>query len=258
MLNYKKGRLIALADKELVYLDTEDNKKEYSTDDEYFESSESEDEGETEIKARKVEPLLNIEGRDIAYIAGPSGSGKSTLAANLIKNFLKVYPQKPLYVFSRTDPREDPALRGLPIKPVRIDNNLIEHPIDITRELPAGAIILFDDCETIPDDKIKKAVDKLLADILEVGRRLNLWVVCTSHLILGNDRKKTRTIMNEMHSLTVFPRSGSSQQINYALKQYFGLSKQQIEEITQLPSRWVMVNKSYPMYVTYEHGIYIL
>jgi hypothetical protein len=64
--------------------------------------------------------------------------------------------------------------------------------------------------------------------------------------------------MNEMQSMTVFPKSGSAQQIKYALKTYFGLDKNQIENIINLPSRWVTIFKGFPQTVMYENGAFIL
>jgi len=120
------------------------------------------------------------------------------------------------------------------------------------------SLILFDDTNTVQADKVRKSIGKLINDILEVGRKLNITIVLTNHLVIPNERKESRVIMNEIQSLTVFPKSGSSQQIMYALKTYFGLNKDQIQEILELPSRSVTIYKSYPQYVVYEKGCYIL
>jgi hypothetical protein len=64
--------------------------------------------------------------------------------------------------------------------------------------------------------------------------------------------------MNEMTSVTIFPKSGSAQQIRYALTTYYGLSKQQVQNILNIRSRWVTVYKSYPMTVLHEKGAFIL
>jgi hypothetical protein len=219
----------------------------------------NENEGINEIslsRGEKLEPLPNIDTRECVYIAGPSGSGKSTYAATYIKNFLKIFDNMDFYIFSRKD--HDDALDKLnPIR-INIDESLVTDPIDITKDLEGGAIVLFDDVNTIQDDKIRKAVNNLMADIMEVGRSFNVYIVITNHLVIPNEKKIARTILNECHSLTVFPKSGTSQQINYALKTYFGLSKKQIEEILHLPSRWVTICKGYPQYVFYETGAYIL
>lgn len=278
MLSFDKGRPIAKIEGgklngEIVHLQTDDNsqccskcskkclKKPccggcnmcYDSDDDNGEIGD-----EISIRDGKMVPIPNLEQRAVDYIAGPSGSGKSSYASNLIKIFKKVYPDKKFYVFSRTDTSDDPAFKGLKPIQVTIDESLVEDPIDITNELSGGCLVLFDDCNTIQDDKQKKAVDKLMADIMEVGRKLGIWIIITNHLVIPNEKKMARTVLNEMHSLTVFPKSGSTQQIRYCLKQYFGLNNKQIDEIISLPSRWVTINKNYPMCVLYDKGAYIL
>lgn len=246
------GRPIAKVESEVIFLRTEND---YCSEDEYDSEDDIGDEYETD---EEIEPLIDMEKRQVSYIAGPAGSGKSTMAVKMIKRFLKVHPDKPFYLFSRSSYKDDPAFNGMRVNQIMIDESLIKQPIDITKELPGGAIVLFDDVNTILDDKVKKAVEKLMNDIMEVGRKFEVWIVITSHLVIPSEKKFARTVMNEAQTLTVFPKSGSAQQITYALKQYFGLTKQQIEKIIQLPSRWVQISKSYPMYVVYEHGVYIL
>ena len=51
----------------------------------------------------RLSPLLDVDQRSVAYVAGPSGSGKTTYAINLVKNYLKIFPRKDFYLFSRTD-----------------------------------------------------------------------------------------------------------------------------------------------------------
>ena len=200
-------------------------------------------------------PVPNLE-REIPYIAGPSGSGKSTYAARYIEKFKKQFPDKEVYVFSRLD--KDPALDHLKPNRIKIDETLVENPIDITEEIKGGALLLFDDVNTIQDDKVKKVIDKLMADIMEVGRKLDIYIVITNHLVIPNEKKIARTIMNEMQSMTIFPKSGSAQQIRYALKTYFGLNNKQIDQILNINSRWVTIYKSYPQTIMYENGAYIL
>ena len=59
----------------------------------------------------KLIPLPNLEERFVDYVAGPSGSGKSTIASTLASEWKKNNPKKNIYVFSRTDPRDDPILQ---------------------------------------------------------------------------------------------------------------------------------------------------
>jgi hypothetical protein len=261
MLNYKKGKAIAYIkggymDSQILYI--KNNSKKYNSEESEEESEENECGDCINLKLGKISPLLDPNERSVSYIAGPSGSGKTSYAVNLIKNYAKIHPKKTFYLFSRTDYKTDPAYNGLRANQILIDDNLINDPVDITVELKSGGIVLFDDCNTIQNDNIKKAVDKLMSDIMEVGRKLDITIIITNHLVIPNEKKIARTIMNELQSLTCFPKSGSSQQIEYALKKYFGLNNKQIKIILELPSRWVTISKTYPLYVLYETGCFIL
>lgn len=277
MLNFKQGRPLAKVsggeyNGEIIYLDTDDKncedcfcckkcsskceikpccKKCVMFNDEVIGDSFVIDEG-------KLIPLPKINERSVDYIAGPSGSGKSTYAAKLASAFKRIYPEKDFIIFSRTDVKNDPAFYGIRPIQVLIDESIVENPIDATKELTGGCLVLFDDCNTIPDDKQKRAVEKLMADIMEVGRKLGIWIIMTNHLVIPNEKKVARTILNEMQSFTFFPKSGSVQQISYCLKKYYGLNNAQITEIVSLPSRWVSIYKNFPMCVLYEKGAFIL
>lgn len=211
-------------------------------------------------KNMKLLPIPDLTDRFVDYIAGPSGSGKSTVTAMLANQFQKIFPLKPVYIFSRTDAKDDPAFKGLKrIHQIHLDDSIVEDPIDIVSEIKeGGALMIFDDCNTIQNDKIKKEVEKLMADAMEVGRKLKCNMIITSHLVVPNEKKMARTILNEMHNLTIFPKSGSSQQIRYALKTYFGMNNHQIDKILATKSRWVRISKTYPQYVLHSGGAYIL
>jgi hypothetical protein len=210
-----------------------------------------------DLRKNKVQPVLDPEIRDIAYIAGPSGSGKSTLASKLALTFKKLFPKKDIYFFSRKNWEEDPAFKK--IKPIQviIDKALVEDPI-VMEDIDPGSLLIFDDVSTITNKAQKDSVYGLIKDVLEVGRARKLDMIITNHLINPNDREFARTILNELKSLTVFPKAGSAYQIRYALKNYFGLSKKQIDEILRIKSRWVTIYKTYPMTILYENGAYIL
>lgn len=210
----------------------------------------------------------------ILYIAGPSGSGKSTYAASYIKKyinlFIKPFEEKmakevakgvegaeeramfgpKFYLFSRID--SDPVLDALnPIR-VKCDASIISNPFDI-KEIEANSILLFDDIDCITSPKVQAVVNNLKEQVMDLGRHMNINCVITSHLINGKDRNASRTTLNELNSLTIFPKSGSAYQIKYALKQYFGLSPSQIGKILAIDSRWVTLIKSYPQVCLSEH-----
>jgi ABC-type polar amino acid transport system ATPase subunit len=204
-------------------------------------------------------PIPDLDNRFVEYIAGPSGSGKSTIASEIATEFKKKNPSKPIYIFSRTEAEKDPAFTKLKPYQIEIDESLLDDPVDITQEITeGGCLMIFDDCGTIHNDKLRKEVEKIMADAMEVGRKLNCNIIITNHLVIPNEKKFARTVLNEMNMLTVFPKSGSSQQIKYALKTYYGLNNNQIEKILKLPSRWVRISKTCPQYVLYQGGAFIL
>lgn len=201
-------------------------------------------------------PVPNIDTREVLFIAGPSGSGKSTLASKYIELYKKLFPQNPVIIFSRK-PSDDVLDR---LKPYRfiIDESIVNEPPDIINELQGGACVLFDDCNTFTNDKVKNAVAKLMHDIMEVGRANGIYCIITSHLLNPNERKDSRMIWNEAQSVILFPRSGNRHGMVYALKNYCGFDKKNIDEILNVPSRWVQIYKQYPMYMVYEKGCKLL
>jgi hypothetical protein len=230
----------------------------------YYYTSDSDDDiedfGMKEFTTKlDISPLPDLENRFIEYIAGPSGSGKSTMATDLAHKYQKEFPKRKIFIFSRTDAKNDPAYKDLRFKQFKINDELINNPLDITKEVSKnGCLLIFDDCGTIHDEALKKEIEKLICDAMEVGRKLQVCLIITNHLVIPNERKFARTMMNELTNFTFFPKSGSGQQITYALKTYFGLSKKQIERLLQLDSRYVRISKGYPQYVQYAHGANIL
>ncbi len=207
----------------------------------------------------KLQQLPRLDEREINYVCGPSGSGKSTYASKLMRAYNILFPHRRIFIFSRADIKKDPCFKGIHnIFQIPINETLVETPIDITRELEYGTMVLFDDCNTIQDDKQKKVIDKLITDIMEVGRKLGIWIIITNHLVIPNEKKVARSILNEIHTITFFPKSGSAQQITYCLNKYFGLNNKQISNILSIPSRWVTIYKNYPMFVLYENGAFLI
>lgn len=210
---------------------------------------------EFEIDDGKLIPVPNIDTRQILFISGPSGSGKSTLASKWLEMYKKIFPNKEILLFSRKP--SDPVLDRLKVSRFIIDESIIEHPIDFTKDLKDFGCVVFDDCNTFQNDGVKKAVSKLMHDILEVGRSFGIYCVITSHLLSPNEKKDSRTIWNEAQEICIFPKSGSRHSMEYALKNYCGFDKKTINEILSLPSRWVIIGKSYPQYVLYENGCFM-
>lgn len=211
-----------------------------------------------DLKANILQPIMDPDNRSIWYIAGMAGSGKSTYAAALAKTFHKLHPKKPIYFFSRTSWENDPAYKKIKPKQVKLDESLVRDPILIESDIEQGSLLIFDDIGTIHNKQIKEEVFHLIKDVMEVGRKMNLSLILTSHLILPNEKPFGRVVLNELQNLVIFPHGSSTYHITYVLKVHFGLDKKNIDTILKLPSRSVTITRTYPLAVMYEHGVYLL
>ena len=262
----KSGQPIAIvrggkANKEIIYINQLGNNDNIMT---------STPTKSIEVHDGKFEQLPSPTIR-ILYIAGPSGSGKSTYASIYIKKYinlyiapeLKKYKQANLdkltnyegarfYLFSRVD--QDKVLDELDPVRVKCDESIINNPFDI-KEIEPNSILLFDDIDCITNKRVQAVVNSLKEQVMDEGRHRNIHCVITSHLINGKDKNTSRTTLNEMNSLTIFPQSGSHYQINYALKMYFGLSPTQIKKILATNSRWVTLIKNSPQVILSENSL---
>ena len=70
--------------------------------------------------------------------------------------------------------------------------------------------------------------------------------------------RKTREKLNECSRVVIFPHGGSTYHIKRYLKEYAGLSKNQIQKALNVPSRWLCVSNDYPKYILYDSGMYLL
>ena len=206
--------------------------------------------------------------RECIWIAGPNGSGKSVFCRTYINEFIEVFPEKDIILFT-TIP-DDASFRDLDelntngefgdrfIK-IMVTDKLLDDPIDCKKEL-LNSLVIFDDIiKSSNSTALNRYMINLRTDILENGRDQSnegndIYVLCTNHLL--TDYRNTRSAIAECSCLVLFPGSGSN--ISNILKNYCGLDRHQIEKIKHLPTRWVCIYKRYPMYCVYQHGIYLL
>jgi len=178
--------------------------------------------------------------REILYITGPSGSGKSTYSCNYIAQYRKLHKGNPVYLFSALN--DDESLEPINPKRIIIDERLITEPLKC--EDFKNSLVIFDDIDVISDKKQREEVYKILNQILETGRHFNVSCIITNHLPTAG--KDTKRVLNECHSITYFPHSGSGRGLKYLLTEYLGLDKKTIKKIRSCKSRWATIFKNYP------------
>ncbi len=196
--------------------------------------------------------IPNYQTREIIYVAGPSGSGKSTFVSKYAQEYRRMFPKNNIYVFSRVS--NDKVIDKL--NPIRIviNDELTYQPI--SPEELANSLVIFDDTDTIPNKELKETINALKSDLLETGRHENVYLCITSHLI--SNYKETRTVLNEAHCIVVFPSAGSTYPIQYVMKNYCGMSKNDIQKSISISSRWLCIRKSYPQMVISTNKCYLL
>jgi superfamily I DNA and/or RNA helicase len=247
-LNDKKGgRKIARIkggkdDKKYLYL------VEGNLDDEVLKN----DETEIIIKGGKLQPLPNKNVVEKIYISAPSGAGKSTWAGAWLGEAKKMFKDDEIFIFSSIT--KDKALdKHDPIR-ITLDADLVRDPIE--PEEIADSIAVFDDIDTIQNPHLRNSIADFRDYLLEQGRHFNIRLLNVGHVMMNY--KITRKLLNEATAVCFFPKSGSVYHIKRYLKQYGGLEKNQIKKILKLPSRWVCLYRTFPMYIIHERGAFLV
>lgn len=208
----------------------------------------------------KLKPLVNDNKREVLYIAGPQGSGKSHYASEYLKEFKKIFPKKKIYMFSGID--NDENFKGINgIKKMDMDDEeMLDDPIDVKKEL-VNSLVIFDDIDRSNNPEITNYLHELRNDILKNGRDQSgkdkdIYCLSTNHQV--TDGPRTRDLLNESTSITIFPQSGSRFGIERVLKHYLGMGKKEVDQVMNIPSRWVTIYKNYPQYLLHEKGAMML
>lgn len=210
-------------------------------------------EREIMIKDADIEPIINpnVE-RQVFYVSGMSGSGKSTYVNKIINSYTKFFKNNKVYLFSNKE--EDESYTNKNIIRVKLDEELIHEPIELDEI--KNSMVIFDDIEGVPNKKIMNELDRLRDVILQQGRSYKVYFCYVSHL--ANNYKQTRTILNECHSITIFPAMTTTYSLKYLLEKYFGFGKDDIKKLLSLESRWITIFKLPCLFVLHENGCYFL
>ena len=213
-----------------------------------------------DINLNKKEQIFQVIGnpkqeRYIYYIIGRSGSGKSYFIKQWISNFYhELYKKRPIYVFSYLD--SDKTLDELKyLKRIKLDEEFLEDD-EISSKDFSNSCVIFDDIDNIKNKKIKHKVDHLLNEILTVGRHNNISALITRHT--ATNGQDTKVILAESHAYVVFPSGVGNRPLKYLLDNYLGLDNKQIKKIKNSKSRWICIQRTFPLSVISEKECYIL
>lgn len=209
----------------------------------------------TEIDGGKFFPCPNLTTREVHFVAGPSGSGKSTYTNQYVLQYLKLFPNRKVVVFSKFKNDVSCPYFGHPNVTIVPNSEVTEDFEDkFPNKLFKDSLVIFDDVDSIAVD-YKVRIHTIMNRLLESGRHANTSMIITGHNIYNY--KETKYILNESTHAVFFPHSNFFQIQNF-LKRYIGMNTTQVRRIKDLPSRWVCLRKNYPTTIIHESGIYIL
>jgi hypothetical protein len=199
-------------------------------------------------------PTTDPKKREVWYIAGASGSGKSHIAKGIAEQYMKQFPDRDVYLISKLE--EDDTLDSMKgrkcirLKPAK----LVETPLKDLSKLK-DSLVIFDDYDTF-QGKEMKVIQQLIDDIAIMGRHENITMLCLTHYL--TNYSKTRLLLTEATHIVVYPLSTGAHALNYLLKTYLGLEKEEISAIRKGGSRWVCLYKNYPNYCITETEAFLL
>jgi energy-coupling factor transporter ATP-binding protein EcfA2 len=191
--------------------------------------------------------------RQILYVTGASGSGKSFFTKAFTDQYKKIYPKREVYLFSSiSDDSSIDKVKNL--KRIKLTPEFLMD--EISAQDFKDSLVIFDDTDVILDKKMKIKITGILNSILETGRHFNVSCIYTSHVAC--DGRETKRILNEAHSITIFPHGLGGRSLKYLLDNYLGLDREQVKRIKKLQSRWVSILKTFPMVVLSEREAFVL
>ncbi len=199
----------------------------------------------------------STEERWILYICAPSGGGKSFQTAQCIKQWKKLHPKGPVYIFSAKP--KDPAFDSIPkIQRINYRNpDFMADHIDANNfQDPNHSLVVFDDIFCESDKRVQAKILSVMNSILELGRSMHISCIVTSHAAKSKD--KSKSILNECQGIVVFPGHTLEKHIFDVLNDYWGLNKDNIERVLSSKSRWVCIYKGKPKIMITSDNIEIL
>ena len=137
---------------------------------------------------------------------------------------------------------------------MKIDDSLLKDPLDVSEF--KDSICCFDDIESITDKRLNNAVRVFRDQCYEIGRApTNITTIAVHHVILAN--QATKIILNESEEVVLFPKSNFSAVSNLC-RRYYGFDRDQLNYLKDVPSRWVVIKRSYPTCIISENAVKVL
>lgn len=198
-------------------------------------------------------PICNTvkEQRDCIFIFGPSGSGKSVWCKIYAKQWKRQHPDGQIYIISQK--KQDKSLDSLEMTQIELDDGFVKDPPQL--EELAHSLVIFDDYGAIADPVLKKAVKNFQDKLLHLSRQDAVDLLITTHVALNWNQ--TKNIQGDASAVVGFPHAGAWREMEEVLRKYSKMTKDELDRIHTVRSRWAMVERVAPCYVLSETSAWI-
>jgi hypothetical protein len=111
----------------------------------------------------------------------------------------------------------------------------------------ANSLVIFDDCENYPDQKVERMLNQLVNILAQNGRNFNISLIVILHQL--NKGFQSSTIIRESDSLIIFPASYGRNTFNTLINHY-GLDKGIVSKMYgNKGEKFILIRNSLPLYV---------
>ena len=198
--------------------------------------------------------------QDRLYLAAQSGAGKTYFIVKYGNNYLVIYPNNKVFLFSAKE--QDETIDGkIPnLRRVALNKELALRLKGESREEQmqeySNSLIIFDDQDTIGDKIIKTEVKEFKNAVLRTGRQYGISVISVTHKLLAGQDSIVE--LQQATHIVMFPKCGI-QGCKEVLKTYCGYGQGEIDKVLDAEGkeqRWICVAR--PNIVITEKYIKIL
>jgi hypothetical protein len=211
--------------------------------------------------------MINPEEKQVQsiFVAGPAGSGKSVWTYTYACNWRRAFPSLPIYFFSRKVDdlpmfSKLKEFHNIPVTEELWDDEQLITPETLSGSEEGakkiGCLCIFDDVSQIESPAIKSKIRTLRTGCLELGRSQNIWSISTEHQL--TNWSATRSLLNESSDVVFFPKKANRHELQYFLKTYQHMGKEDINKIMNVKSRSCILHKNVPSFILTENECWML
>lgn len=215
-----------------------------------------------QVKAQEAQRLLYA-------LVSPSGYGKSIFAATLAKLWLKYNEKDSLIILVK--PEEDHAYSQinedyiLYFTPEELYMMHLDHESKGTKlydKFKSGTnarrLWIFDDCEIITNDHLKKFLQDFQILLMQNGRK-NLYdmIVILHSLASSNTPKLLRAVCLQASHIWCTKAGLKSANNEYALEKKFFVNKKILKKVSEMDTRYFTLNRNMPQSIITEYNVFL-